>query len=212
MESIHALTYTARMLARHTSLTVMIALIAGSAGSLLTALLLQPSDADRIAEFYRTEVAVHVSPHGLRKQIYEGKNSATLVDLRSAQEYEREHIVGAVNIPAYSDPDHSAYDDVERIVGQFRALPQDKPIIVYCYSMPCMTGRKIGAMLADHGILVQHLGIGWNEWRHFWTLWNHEHEWSDTSVTDYVTTGKEPGTYSGPPAPITPCTEGTFGC
>lgn len=25
-------------------------------------------------------------------------------------------------------------------------------------------------------IQVKTLNIGWNEWRHFWTLWNHEYE------------------------------------
>ena len=43
------------------------------------------------------------------------------------------------------------------------------------------------------------------------TLWNHEHEWSQTDVKDYVATGKEPGTFKGTPV-ITPCTEGQFGC
>lgn len=164
-----------------------------------------------IAEFYATESAVHVSPHGLRKKMDERKTDYTLVDLRSRQEYEKEHIAGAVSIPAYSDPDTSAYGDVERIVGAFTLLPQDKPIIVYCYSMPCMTGRKIGKMLTEHGIYVQHLGIGWNEWRHFWNLWNHEHEWGTTKVEEYVVSGSEPGEPTGTPS-ISPCVEGQFGC
>lgn len=164
-----------------------------------------------IREFYMVENAVHVSPHGLRKKMDERKTDYILVDLRSAQEYEKEHIAGAINIPAYSDPDTSAYGDVERIVAAFKALPRDKSVIVYCYSMPCMTGRKIGQMLTEHDIYVQHLGIGWNEWRHFWTLWNHEHEWSKTKVLDYIATGKEPGEPKSKPT-ITPCSDGTFGC
>lgn len=170
-----------------------------------------PSREERIHEFYAVENAVLVSPHSLRKKIAQGDTSFTLVDLRSREEYEREHIVGAVSIPAYADPDTDAYDEVDRIVAAFRALPQDTPIIVYCYSMPCMTGRKVGLMLAEHGIFVQHLGIGWNEWRHFWQLWNHEHEWDTTRVTDYIASGPEPGTYSGP-FDLNPCTEGRFGC
>ena len=119
--------------------------------------------------------------------------------------------MGAVSIPAYKDKDHSDYDAVDRIVGAFKALPPEKHIVVYCYSMPCMTGRKIGKMLTDHGIYVQHLGIGWNEWRYHWTLWNHEHEWSKTKVLDYISTGTEPGEPKSKPT-ITPCGEGTFGC
>ncbi len=141
-----------------------------------------------------------------------GDDSFILVDLRSQEEYEREHIIGAVNIPAYKTPDKSAYDDVERIVSEFSKLPKDKDIIVYCYSMPCMTGRKIGQMLAEHGIYVMLLGVGWNEWRYYWGLWNHEHEWNITNVEDYVSSGKEPGILKERANSTTCPTENEFGC
>lgn len=192
-----------------------IAVLSGIVGGLLsTCALLRWKAHDRaslIAEFYAVENAVHVSPHSLRKKIAEGKSDYILVDLRSAEEYEKEHVVGAVNIPAYKDKDHSDYGAVDRIVTSFKELPKDKDIIVYCYSIPCMTGRKVGQMLAERGIYVQHLGIGWNEWRHFWTLWNHEHEWSNTKALEYVSSGKDPGTFKGTPI-ITPCSEGGLGC
>jgi len=186
-------------------------LVGGVIGGLAISTAIPPTKNQLIEEFYRIENAVHVSPHSVRTHIMEGKNDVTIVDLRSTEEYEREHIVGAVSIPAYSDPDTSAYGEVDRIVSAFKALPQEKPIVVYCYSIPCMTGRKIGLVLAERGIHVQHLGIGWNEWRHFWQLWNHEHEWEATDVTDYIASGKEPGIYNGPTR-IAPCTEGEFGC
>ena len=56
-----------------------------------------------------------------------------------------------------------------------------------------MSGRKIGRILAENGIYVKHLGIGWNEWRYFWNLWNHEYEWSITDVSDYIEKGNETG-------------------
>ena len=158
-------------------------------------LYLQGDDA-RIADFYAVENAVHVSPHSIRKAMDKGAANFILADLRSAEEYEREHIIGAVSIPAYKDPDTSAYGDVERITTSFAALKAANPgkdIIVYCYSTPCMTGRKVGLMLAQKGIYVKHLGIGWNEWRYFWDTWNHEHEWNATDVEDYVSSGLEPG-------------------
>lgn len=169
---------------------------------------------DLIADFYAVENAVYVSPHSLRKALDKGEQPYTIVDLRSQQEYEKEHIISAVNIPAYSDPDTSAYGEVDRIAGEFKKLPQGKDIVVYCYSMPCMTGRKIGQMLADQGIYVKHLGIGWNEWRYYWNLWNHEHEWDQTKVEDYTASGKEPGTPKKKGQdPVTPCSlDNNFGC
>jgi len=182
-------------------LIVVIAAVMGAVvGSMATAVvgdsLLKKSQNDLIKEFYDVENAAHVSPHSLRSKMDKGINDYILVDLRSAEEYQREHIIGAVNIPAYKDKDTSDYGAVDRIVNSFKELQKNNPgkdIITYCYSTPCMTGRKIGKMLADNGIYVKTLNIGWNEWRYFWTLWNHEHEWNQTNVMDYVATGSEPG-------------------
>ncbi len=195
-------------------LIVASAIIGAIAGGITTFLLQTPQGQtveDLIKDFYFTEAAVHVSPHHIRKAMDKGDKSFILVDLRSQQEYEGEHIIGAINIPAYKDPNTSDYGDVERIVSEFAELPKDKDIIVYCYSTPCMTGRKVGKMLAENGIYVKQLGVGWNEWRHFWTLWNHEHEWGQTTVEDYVSTGTEPGIPQTRELP-SPCGEGEFSC
>lgn len=172
---------------------------------------LAPDDKELIAQYYDTENLVSVSPHGLRGKMDVGDTSFVLVDLRSAEEYEKEHITGAINIPAYSDKDHSAYDDVDRIVESFKNLPDNTDVITYCYSSACMTSRKIGKMLADHKIYVKHLNIGWNEWRYDWNSWNHEHEWDGTKPEDYISTGKEPGKLEMHGIPGQ-CTEGNFGC
>jgi rhodanese-related sulfurtransferase len=174
----------------------------------------KPSEEELIKEFYLAENATHVSPHSLRRKMDKGDQNYVLVDLRSPQEYEREHIIGAISIPAYTDPNTSAYEEKDRIVGQFRELiakNPEKEIITYCYSIPCMTGRKVGKMLAENGIYVKTLIIGWNEWRHFWTLWNHEHEWKTTKPEDYIWKGKEPGVPVQREAP-SPCGEGEFAC
>ncbi len=141
-----------------------------------------------IKEFYEIENAVYVSPHSLRVKMSKNDSNFILVDLRSPEEYAREHIRGAINIPAYKDEETPDYN-AERLISQFSQLSKDKDIIVYCYSTPCMTGRKIGKILAESGIYVKHLGIGWNEWRYSWTSWNHEYEWNITNVSDYIDVG-----------------------
>ncbi|MBS3060633.1 MAG: rhodanese-like domain-containing protein [DPANN group archaeon] len=196
---------------------LMAVVVAAVVGSLVTLALTQQqkSQDQLIKEFYDIENAVHVSPHSIRKHMGPSQDFA-LVDLRSQEEYEREHIIGAVSIPAYKDPETSAYGDVERIVNSFKALQESNPgkdIIVYCYSIPCMTGRKIGGMLAENGVYVQHLGIGWNEWRYFWQLWNHEHEWNQTDVMEYIYSGPEPGIPKGSNATSKFCPiDNEFGC
>ena len=173
------------------ALALILGFIGGLGAFLAAPALFPPAQSDLISEFYAIENAVHVSPHSLRKMMDKGDGSYVLVDLRSAEEYDKEHIIGAVSIPAY----------------------KDKVIIVYCYSTPCMTGRKVGKMLADKGIFVKHLGIGWNDWRYDWTAWNHVHEWNITSAENYTWAGSEPGkptVIDGKP-PGT-CDQGQFGC
>jgi rhodanese-related sulfurtransferase len=140
--------------------------------------------------YYSLENAVSVSPHGLRVRMDKGAADFILIDVRSPHEFEEAHIKGAYNIPVYKDPTTPVYGEKERIVNEFKKLPTDKELIVYCYSKACMSGKKVGKMLSEEGIYVKHLGIGWNEWRHKWNDWNHEHEWNKKKVEDYIQTGK----------------------
>jgi rhodanese-related sulfurtransferase len=169
------------------SAMIIVSLLAGALGAYLVVINTQheTTKEEYIRDYYATEVNVHVSPHSLRKQMDKNDTSFILVDLRSPEEYAYEHIKGAISIPAYRDKYTSNYA-VDFIIGEFSKLPKEKDIIVYCYSIPCMTGRKIGKILADHDIFVKHLNIGWNEWRYDWNSWNHEHEWNTTKVLDYI--------------------------
>jgi rhodanese-related sulfurtransferase len=159
----------------------------------------------RIADYYASEVAVGISPHTLRKTMDQGGAGFVLVDLRSAYEYEQEHITGAVSIPAVNITNTITFAD------QFEALPKDKVIVTYCYSSACMLSRQVGALLAEKGIYTKHLNIGWNEWRYDWKMWNAPSEWETTSPEQYVTSGKDPGT------PLvrenaSSCSAGELGC
>lgn len=169
------------------------AIVGGGVSYMIVISKIKITNEKRIAEYYATEEAVHVSPHSLRKKMEIGEIPYILVDLRSAEEYKIAHITGAINIPAYKDKDTSDYGAVDRIVSEFGKLSKEKDIVVYCYSVPCMTGRKIGNILAKKGVFVKHLGIGWNEWKNDWKSWNHEHEWGVTYPWQYITSGEKPG-------------------
>lgn len=152
----------------------------------------------RIANFYADEMATVVSPQTVKKYIDEKNTNYILVDLRSQAEYEKEHAITAINIPAGSMNE-------QQLVSAFKRLGTDKEIIVHCYSSYCTLGRQVGNALAKNGIFVKEMTIGWSEWRYHWDLWN-----PGASVDDgkaYIVTGK-----ADPSAPIIPCTVGEFGC
>lgn len=155
-----------------------------------------PDAHDRIKTFYATENAVWVDPRSMRRALDDGTNPFVLVDLRTPQEYEKEHIITAVNIPAHKNSTATSTDDTSRLVGQFANLQfqhPDKDIVVYCYNSACTTGKEVGQTLAEHDIYVKILAIGWNEWRYYWTLWNDEADWGTTHAEDYALSGTEPG-------------------
>jgi rhodanese-related sulfurtransferase len=156
-----------------------------------------------IRDYYYTETATLVSPHHLRKEIMNGDSyKYNLVDLRLISEYEEEHIITAINIPVQLSINEKLalnYTDVsdeQRVVEAFRALENNgKETVMYCYSSACMTGRNVGRLLAENGIYVKELAVGWNDWRYDWNAWNYPSEWADVEVLDYIASGSEPGKF-----------------
>lgn len=136
-------------------------------------------------EYYTTENAVAVSPHDLRMEMDKWSTDFIIVDLRTAWEYQAEHIRGAVNIP-WIDNDVSIQGQEARIVREFQKLPKDKRIIIHCYTHYCMLAKHVGLMLAKKWIHVQELNIGWNEWRYQWDLWNGEGTSKTVNISDYL--------------------------
>lgn len=138
--------------------------------------------------YYESEVATLQSPHGLRLSIDRGEDLFLIVDVRTPDFYEAGHIVGAINIPGdLGGPE---------LLEQFRQLEANnrgKQIVTYCYSTSCMNGRKIGEFLAENGVFVKELTIGYNEWAQVPELWNYPNEVYD--ISDYIVTGSEPGEY-----------------
>lgn len=195
-------------------------LIAGIVGGFLSAGIVpiispEGEREELIAEYYAAENAVAVSPHELRTNMEQIGKEMIVVDVRARKDYERGHITGAINIPGFSPEDASPEAGEERIVSAFRELDHSKDIITYCYSGACMLARKVGNILAEHDMYVKHLNIGWQEWRHFWDLWNSDGD-APADVMDFVTEGALPGTFTGESedgsGSCTPDEEGKLSC
>lgn len=168
-----------------------------------------PTEADKIAAYYANSVATLVSPHSVREKMKHGTDGGiVLVDVRAEEDYVREHIVTAVNIDTGRD--------LDVVLAEFRQLQvanPDKEIIMYCYSAACMNGRKAGNFLAENGVFVKEMTIGWNEWRYDWEMWNYDTEWAEVKVEDFVTSGAEPGEVPDSAKTIEPCSiEGELSC
>jgi rhodanese-related sulfurtransferase len=159
------------------------------------------TEQDMIASYYANAVATLVSPHSIREKMSHGTDSGIiLVDVRTEEEYLSEHIVTAVNIDTGRDLD-IVLSDFQTLIAQ----NPGKDIIVYCYSAACMNGRKAGNFLADNGVFVKEMTIGWNEWRYDWEMWNYDTEWEYVKVEDFVWSGAEPGEVPMSVKTLEPC-------
>lgn len=153
---------------------------------------------DLVRNYYNDEMAAIISPVDVRALIDKKDSNYILVDLRTKPEYDTEHVVTAINIPAGSLNE-------TQVLAEFNKLPKNKEIIVYCYSASCTLGRQVGQFLANKGIYVRDMDVGWSEWKYYWSLWN---PGEDSKVgINYVVKG------IGSTAPANGvCTQGKFGC
>lgn len=187
---------------KYLGVCMTLSFIFGFMGHLAAAYIFPPSSSSRIKDHYDTETSVLISPSTLRKRMDAKDASYILVDLRSKAEYDKEHIITAINIPAVTM-------SKEHIIEAFKKLPKDKEIIIHCYSMVCMLGRQTGQMLAAHNIFVKELGIGWSEWKYYWSLWNPGE--NQEKGKEYIAVSSD--AEKSMPAPLmAPCTAGEFGC
>jgi phage shock protein E len=63
-----------------------------------------------------------LQPQEYKTRFMDGKQPHTLVDVRSAEEFQGGYIPGAINIA------------VHELSGKLSKIPRDKPVIVYCRS------------------------------------------------------------------------------
>jgi rhodanese-related sulfurtransferase len=125
-------------------------------GGLTAYFLIQSSSDNLFKQYYDIENAVSVSPFDYVRDMESGNSSEFLVDLRNKEDYDAAHFDGSVNVPAEQI-------NASEVLSSFENLTKDKTAVVFCYSSYCMLGRKTGKLLADNGIYVKHLNIGWAE-------------------------------------------------
>lgn len=193
---------------------LILGLIIGSLGVFWLNNHTAPTAEEKIADYYAVENLVAVSPYDIKTALQKNtQNTFVLVDLRTSEEYNTEHMTSAVNVPNYIDPKISGKSNSDRLVEVFTKIKNDNPnkdIIMYCYSAACMASRKVGLLLSQNGIATKHLNIGWYEWKYYWTIWNGE---DGTKSEDFITKGSEPGTPDLEKTIISPCgVDDEFGC
>lgn len=115
-------------------------------------------NSQQAADFFTHELEFKTNPHGV-KAVVDGKvKNVTIVDLRTAQDFAKGHIPGAINVPW---DQHKSFDDNET---RFSELRKDGYNYVYCYELLCNLGQKAAKKFASLGYPVKEMVGGFDEW------------------------------------------------
>lgn len=102
-------------------------------------------------EYFKSKLEWETTPHGLKPRIE--KNEVVVLDVRAPEDFAKEHIPGAKNVPLAELAKHLA------------KLPKDKTLVTYCWNLTCFAAPKAALELAQKGFKVQELIGGIKEWK-----------------------------------------------
>ena len=112
--------------------------------------------------FFEDKVNFSTGPVELSQIIHSGDNHITIVDVRAAEDYEKGHIPGAINLPK------GAWENAQ-------GLSKEKTNIVYCYSHVCHLGAKACVEFAGQGFPVMEMDGGFEAWKEHDLEIEHQH-------------------------------------
>ncbi len=113
--------------------------------------------------------ATKYDPLLLASKLRKNETDFELVDVRSSEEFNRGHIMGAVSLPVYSTEmvGKSGDVDVASIKEAFKKYTTtDKFLIIYAQNAYATIPSDIAAILSTGKKEVKALAVGWEEWQH----------------------------------------------
>lgn len=158
-------------------------------------------------DFYESKKPT-VDPVMVKELIDSTEKDYVIVDIRSAMEYKWSHMKGAINIPAYTDPNNvyqtqNKLGDVYKKVSKIFA--RKKLIIIYGYSSDSDINDKVYEFFKKNNLPVRIMSISWYEWSHNFAEWMPGIHAGSFDSGKYVE-GNNNGISQpfAPPAPIAP--------
>jgi rhodanese-related sulfurtransferase/DNA-binding transcriptional ArsR family regulator len=97
------------------------------------------------------DAAEGITPGQLEKRLKTGR--IMLIDVRSRDEFNKEHISGAVNLP---------FEELKKRVSK---IPGDRDLIVYCRGPYCLLSVNAVALLRANGVPAVRLTSGLSGWQ-----------------------------------------------
>lgn len=112
---------------------------------------LKKNDAARAREYFADKMAFTTGPVELHRNLGDG-NNIVVVDVREAEDYEKGHIPGAINLP------HDKWNTAQ-------GLKKDTLNVLYCYSHVCHLAATAAVEFAGKGYPVMEMDGGFDAWQ-----------------------------------------------
>ena len=109
----------------------------------------------QLQAFFTAKLAAECGPHDVKRRQAADDASLLLLDVRTREAFQQEHIKGAVNIPA------------DELASRLKELPPSKELITYCWSVTCSLAPRAALFLASKGYRVKELVGGIAEWKSY---------------------------------------------
>jgi rhodanese-related sulfurtransferase len=107
----------------------------------------------RAKKFFEARLQFTLGPIDLNTMLKRG-DSISIIDVRKPEDYAREHISGAVNLP-------------EERWSSFTGLRKDRINVVYCYTPTCLLSARAAMYFAEHDFPVMELLGGIETWKQY---------------------------------------------
>ncbi len=117
-------------------------------------------DTSKAFSYFSDELAFTLSPKGL-KDVCEKKVEGIIVDIRRKDDFEKEHVPGAINIA------FDQYDNFEGTQKDFSALSKTKMNYLYCYDALCPLALRAAKKFTSLGYPVKVLKGGFDAWKKY---------------------------------------------
>jgi rhodanese-related sulfurtransferase len=103
-------------------------------------------------QYFSAKLAYEMTPWALKSILEKTPDNIVLLDVRNAEMFAAEHILGAINIP------------LVELVSKLATLPKDKTLVTYCGDLTCGLAPKAALELAQKGFKVMELVGGIDVW------------------------------------------------